>query len=458
MGCNSSKATNIAETAPKASASAPAATDGDAPTLYINALSPVARACVMVAAELGVKVNIKEIDLFKGEGKSEEYLKINPNGTVPSMTHGDVTICESVDIAKYLVKTFGKGSSLYPDDAAQVDEVMGISQSVVYPLSGKITMGAFTGSTPDEDSNAMAEETRKLHALLGDKNFLCGDEMTIADLFVFSHLTNTKVNSAYKHPDPSEIGELITWGERIRARPYFASTHKNFFAVLQSMSAAAAAAAPALPAIYINYLSPVSRSVAAIAAELNLEVEIKILDLLKGEHKSEEYLKINPNGTVPSFVDGETMITQSRDIGKHMAGGKPLYPEDEATRKKIDEILVYDDTEIFKMLGKIALPILLGKPPAGPEVHAEMHEKMLHVQEVLGDNNFLAGDTMTIADVFVFNNFKQTEMDSTFSPPEGAEKLMAWGKRMSENDNVMAQVKRFKGILEAMMESRKAAE
>jgi len=40
----------------------------------------------------------------------------------------------------------------------------------------------------------------------------------------------------------------------------------------------------------------------------------KVLDLLKGEHKTEEYEKINPNKTVPTMVDGEIIINESRVI------------------------------------------------------------------------------------------------------------------------------------------------
>ena len=41
---------------------------------------------------------------------------------------------------------------------------------------------------------------------------------------------------------------------------------------------------------------------------LDLEYEFIRLDLLKGEHKQPEYLKINPFGQIPSLVDGDKVF------------------------------------------------------------------------------------------------------------------------------------------------------
>ena len=41
----------------------------------------------------------------------------------------------------------------------------------------------------------MKEATKVLNDKLGDRAFLLGDEMTIADLFAFANLTNTKLNA-----------------------------------------------------------------------------------------------------------------------------------------------------------------------------------------------------------------------------------------------------------------------
>ena len=39
---------------------------------------------------------------------------------------------------------------------------------------------------------------------------------------------------------------------------------------------------------------------------------------MKGEHKTEEYEKLNPNKTVPTMIDGNTIINESRVIASYL--------------------------------------------------------------------------------------------------------------------------------------------
>lgn len=47
------------------------------------------------------------------------------------------------------------------------------------------------------------------------------------------------------------------------------------------------------PVLYYMELSPPSRAVLMVAAALNIELELKILNLLAMEHKTPEYLSVN---------------------------------------------------------------------------------------------------------------------------------------------------------------------
>jgi glutathione S-transferase len=57
--------------------------------------------------------------------------------------------------------------------------------------------------------------------------------------------------------------------------------------------------------------------------ELGVEPEIKVIDLHKGESRQPEYLAINPNGFVPTLVDGDTTLVESAAIVLYLADKYP---------------------------------------------------------------------------------------------------------------------------------------
>lgn len=65
-------------------------------------------------------------------------------------------------------------------------------------------------------------------------------------------------------------------------------------------------------------------------------------------------------------------------------------------------------------------------------MHAEMHATMVHINGVIGENVYLTGASVTIVDVFVFNDFHQATLDQSFEHPEGCEAVSAWLARMEE--------------------------
>lgn len=84
------------------------------PTLYHNALSPPSRAALLSVRNLGLEVEVKHIDTYKGEQNTPEYLKINPLHQVPVLVDGDFILTESRAIICYLASS--AKSKLYPTD------------------------------------------------------------------------------------------------------------------------------------------------------------------------------------------------------------------------------------------------------------------------------------------------------------------------------------------------------
>ena len=72
--------------------------------------------------------------------------------------------------------------------------------------------------------------------------------------------------------------------------------------------------------LYTNLFSPNARKVHAVAKELGLELETRTVDLRAGEQRTPEYLALNPNGKVPTLVDGDTVLWESNAILCYLAG------------------------------------------------------------------------------------------------------------------------------------------
>src|SRR2546430_17589419 len=88
----------------------------EAITLYDSPGSPCARRVRAVLLEKGLEWTTRFVDLTKLEQKRPEYLKLNPNGVVPTLVHGDRVVYESNVITEYLDDVF-PSPRLYPTEA-----------------------------------------------------------------------------------------------------------------------------------------------------------------------------------------------------------------------------------------------------------------------------------------------------------------------------------------------------
>ena len=101
-------------------------------------------------------------------------------------------------------------------------------------------------------------------------------------------------------------------------------------------------------------LSPPGRSVELTLNALGLDFQHKFVDLLAGDHLKDEFLKLNPQHTVPVIDDDGTVIWESHAICMYLVQkyGKDdkLYPSDLLTRTRINAVLHFDSTVLFARL------------------------------------------------------------------------------------------------------------
>lgn len=78
---------------------------------------------------------------------------------------------------------------------------------------------------------------------------------------------------------------------------------------------------------------------------------------------SAEFLKLNPEHTIPTLVDGDYVLWESRAIAAYLvnskAPGHSLYPTDPKVRGRIDQKLYFDLGTLQKRGRDIAVILLL---------------------------------------------------------------------------------------------------
>ncbi len=117
--------------------------------------------------------------------------------------------------------------------------------------------------------------------------------------------------------------------------------------------------------LYDLPLSPNSRKVRAVLLELGIEADVEIIDLSTAKHKTPEFLKLNPNGKLPTIVDDGFALWESNAILTYLAAknGK-LLPEDPKGRALVAQWLFWQSSHFGPAVGKVGFERIL-KPMFG---------------------------------------------------------------------------------------------
>jgi len=193
----------------------------------------------MVLMALGEKFVERKLDLFQGEHKKEDYLKINPAGKVPAVRVGKFTMSESRAIACYLCNKFNsaKSKKLYPRGAearAEVDRLLLLSDDVNAAIQKQINLPGvlFGGGRPNEEAYPEVVKAVKMVAdILGDCDYVAGNNLTIADFFVvtpFLLFGSTQEEEMLNKLKKEEGGDKVgAWMQRLKKLPYFEAVNKE---------------------------------------------------------------------------------------------------------------------------------------------------------------------------------------------------------------------------------------
>jgi glutathione S-transferase len=194
--------------------------------LYNAGLSPNALCVRAVANELGIELELVDVDLGDPDAKRAALSSVNPNLKVPVLVDGDFVLWESRAIAGYLA-SLRPGAGLYPADARQraiVDQwtywhavhLGPAMQAVNFQRGLKPRFGM---GEPDERAIApQLKETARLipilDANLADRGWVAG-ALSLAD---FAIATTFPYRDAVGF-DLADTPRVAAWMRRMESRP-----------------------------------------------------------------------------------------------------------------------------------------------------------------------------------------------------------------------------------------------
>jgi len=183
--------------------------------------------------------------------------------------------------------------------------------------------------------------------------------------------------------------------------------------------------------------------------ECALPYKLHPIALDKGEHKTPQFLALNPNGQIPVIIDHEgpggrpLTLTQSSAILVYCAekSGK-LMPKDGAARAGMWQALMSASTDITPGIGAI-FAVMRSKEPHAPTANMfkERFKQYLKVWDsALGRQRYAAGAEMTIADISLYAGWVRIK-GAAAELCEGLPNMERWAGEMAARPAMQRAVK-----------------
>lgn len=200
--------------------------------LYAS-IGPNPRVVTMFAAEKGLSLETRSVDIIKGENREEggDYLRVHSRGTTPALVLDDgSTLTETIAICEYLEEVQPEppliGST--PEERARTRMwVRRIDLTVTEPMTvgfrGVEGRPMFeprmrvVGPEAAADLKAIAADgLAAIERDLGGREWIADDRFTLADIALFSFV---EFGAMVGQPLAGDMPRLAAWRARVAARP-----------------------------------------------------------------------------------------------------------------------------------------------------------------------------------------------------------------------------------------------
>lgn len=197
--------------------------------LYDSKRAPNPRRVRWVMAEKSIDdIEIVEVDVFKGEHRTPDYLARAGIANVPALELDDGTaITESVAICRYLESLY-PAPNLFGNDAkerAVIEMWMRRAEMMLAtPLMLSVrhthpALAALETQVPEIAASNRAAADRALRLFdrqLAQNRFIAGERITIADILAFTAIDFARM---IKFQIPGEYKSVVGWAAAMRERP-----------------------------------------------------------------------------------------------------------------------------------------------------------------------------------------------------------------------------------------------
>ncbi len=162
------------------------------PNLYWISGSPPSWRVILALTLKGVAFNAIRLDPARGENRTDAYLALNPTGQVPTLTHGTITVRESIAILAYLDRAwperpiFGTTAA----EAAAIWQAVMVFEARLAPVGGAVARALLRNQAHDDPTSfmhaleALCGQLDKLDCSLASAPFVSGTAPRAADIWL----------------------------------------------------------------------------------------------------------------------------------------------------------------------------------------------------------------------------------------------------------------------------------
>jgi glutathione S-transferase len=140
-----------------------------------------------------------------------------------------------------------------------------------------------------------------------------------------------------------------------------------------------------------------------------LAYESKLLEFSKGQHKSPDYLKMNPRGRVPTLKDGDFVLYESLAIMSYLDRKYPDVPIFGSTPEEAGLIwrhISEGESYLRDPISRMTAPLLLGQASEKTQeirtAADTVHGELAGLEVTVAKTPWIAGSAVSAADIAIF--------------------------------------------------------